>query len=164
MVPSRAIPRALVGQQGTLRTSILELLLADKLINRNPERLRRTLLLIFVTAVDQLDGSHCGIPGVAISTRDEWIPACRFGTFGSVRAGRRSNPGILALGGPGLLAVDDEAVAVADGGRATRPDRSRFRLRKPWHHQMSRLAVAGRKRSLISWEPKCAITGPPCWR
>ena len=31
---------------------------------------------------------------------------------------------------------------------------------KPWHHQMSRFAVAGRKRSLSSWEPNWAITGP----
>jgi hypothetical protein len=31
---------------------------------------------------------------------------------------------------------------------------------KPWAHQMSRFAVGGRNRSLSSWEPKFAITGP----
>ena len=31
---------------------------------------------------------------------------------------------------------------------------------KPWHHQMSRFAVFGRKRSFCSWLPKAAITGP----
>ncbi len=31
---------------------------------------------------------------------------------------------------------------------------------KPWHHQMSRFAVAGRKRSLSSWDPNWAMTGP----
>ena len=30
----------------------------------------------------------------------------------------------------------------------------------PWDHQMSRLAVLARKRSLISSEPKAAMTGP----
>ena len=35
-----------------------------------------------------------------------------------------------------------------------------FGSEKPWHHQMSRFRVAGRKRSFISGEPKCAITGP----
>ena len=31
---------------------------------------------------------------------------------------------------------------------------------KPWHHQMSRFAVGARKRSFISCDPNCAITGP----
>ena len=31
---------------------------------------------------------------------------------------------------------------------------------KPCDHQMSRFAVFGRKRSFISCEPNCAITGP----
>ena len=31
---------------------------------------------------------------------------------------------------------------------------------KPWHHQMSRLAVAGRNFSFCSCDPKLAITGP----
>jgi hypothetical protein len=35
-----------------------------------------------------------------------------------------------------------------------------FGSEKPWHHQMSRLAVGGRKRCFISSLPKVAITGP----
>ncbi len=31
---------------------------------------------------------------------------------------------------------------------------------KPWHHQMSRLAVGGRKRCFCASLPNCAITGP----
>ena len=111
-------------------------------------------------AVDQLDRAERDAGGV--HREDQHRDAALLLLRGRVGAAQAEDPvGVLAERRPGLLAVDHPVVAVAHRGRAQRGEvGAGVGLGEAWHHQMSRLAVFGRKRSFCSWLPKAAMTGP----
>ena len=118
-------------------------------------------LVDLVAAVDHLDGPHGDARRrhVDEQERDARLLLRRVG----VGADQGEDPvAVLAERRPGLLAVDDVLVAVRGSQScAARRGPSRHRARRsPATTRCRGSRWPGRKRSLISCEPKFAITGP----
>lgn len=91
------------------------------------------------------------------------MPACFFGgaSGGLVRASTKIQsanwPSVVQVFWPLMTYSSPSRTATVRSPARSEPASG---SENPWHHQMSRFAVGGRKRSLISCEPKWAITGP----
>ena len=99
-------------------------------------------------------------PGSVMSMSSIEMPACFF-TSGSVRTSVKIQspywPRVVHVFCPLTTQSSPSRTAVVRRLARSEPASG---SEKPCDHQMSRLAVAGRKRSFCSWLPNCAITGP----
>ena len=89
------------------------------------------------------------------------MPCCLRSASGSVRQSTKIQsaywPSVVQVFWPLRIQSSPSRVALVESDARSEPE---LGSEKPWHHQMSRLAVGGRNRSFCSWEPKFAITGP----
>ncbi len=99
-------------------------------------------------------------PGSVMSMSSIEMPACFF-TSGSVRTSVKIQspywPRVVHVFCPLTTQSSPSRTAVVRRLARSEPASG---SEKPCDHQMSRLAVAGRKRSFCSWLPNWAITGP----
>ncbi len=99
-------------------------------------------------------------PGVVMSMSSIEMPAC-FLTSGSVRTSVKIQspcwPRVVHVFCPLTIQSSPSRTAVVRRLARSEPASG---SEKPCDHQMSRLAVFGRKRSFCSSVPNCAITGP----
>ena len=99
-------------------------------------------------------------PGSVMSMSSIEMPACFF-TSGSVRTRVKIQspcwPSVVHVFWPLTTQSSPSRTAVVRRLARSEPASG---SEKPCDHQMSRLAVAGRKRSFCSWLPNCASTGP----
>ena len=99
-------------------------------------------------------------PGVVMSMSSIEMPAC-FLTSGSVRTSVKIQspcwPSVVHVFCPLTIQSSPSRTAVVRRLARSEPASG---SEKPCDHQMSRLAVFGRKRSFCSSVPNCAITGP----
>ena len=100
-------------------------------------------------------------PGVSIGKTSSEMPRCFFSALGSVRHRQKIQsacwPSVVQVFWPLTTQSSPSRTAVVRRLARSEPASG---SEKPWHHQMSRFAVAGRKRSFCSWLPNAAMTGP----
>ena len=100
-------------------------------------------------------------PSASIGTRIIEMPACFLGASGSVRTRLKIQsaccPRVVHVFWPLITQSSPSLTPLVVSEARSEPA---FGSEKPWHHQMSRLAVFGRNFFFISSEPKLAITGP----
>ena len=89
------------------------------------------------------------------------MPCCFLGASGSVRTRLKIQsacwPSVVHVFWPLITQSSPSFTALVVSDARSEPA---LGSEKPWHHQMSRLAVFGRYSFFISSEPKLAITGP----
>jgi hypothetical protein len=93
-------------------------------------------------------------PGESIGNSRNEIPRCFFSAVGSVRTRQKIQsaywPSVVHVFWPLTTQSSPSRTAVVRREARSEPASG---SEKPWHHQMSRLAVGGRKRSFCSGEP-----------
>ena len=100
-------------------------------------------------------------PGESIGKTSIEMPRCFFSAVGSVRHRQKIQsaywPSVVQVFWPLTTQSSPSRTAVVRSEARSEPASG---SEKPWHHQMSRFAVFGRKRSFCSSLPKAAMTGP----
>ena len=100
------------------------------------------------------------MPGVFMSISRKEMPSCAL-AVGSVRTRQNIQSAycasVVQIFWPLTTYLSPCFSALVRNDAKSDPDPG---SEKPWHQKISAFAVAGRKRSLISWLPNWAITGP----